>query len=62
MIPLIHEFLNMTQYDPMNLSMKQKWNHGPRKTDWWLLRGGEGVGRGVEWEVGVSKSSLLYIE
>ena len=35
----------MTQ---MNLSMKQKWNHGHRKADWWLLRGGEGVGGGVE--------------
>ena len=46
----------MTQ---MNLSTKQKENHGHREKTGGC-RGG-GVGGGMEWEVGVSTCKLLYI-
>ena len=44
----------MTQ---MNISMKQ--THGHRKQT--VGCQGEGVGGGMEWEVGVSRCKLLYI-
>ena len=31
------------------------------RTDWWLPRG-EGLGGGMEWEVGVSRCQLFYRE
>ena len=48
----------MTQ---MNLSMKQKQDHGHREQIGGVAKG-EGLGRGMEWEVGVSRYKLLYIE
>ena len=45
----------------MNLSMKQKKAH--RHTDIGnrlLVAKGEGVGRGMEWKVGVGRCKLLY--
>ena len=47
----------MTQ---MNLSIKQKQNHRNRKQTGGSQ--GEGVGRGMEWEFGVSRYKLLYTE
>ena len=47
----------MTQ---MNLSMKQKQTHGHREQTGGC-QGGGGWG-GTEWEVGVSRCKLLYIE
>ena len=47
----------MTQ---MNLSLKQKQNHGHREYRHGCQ--GVGVGWGMEWEVGVSRCKLLYIE
>ena len=47
----------MTQ---MNLSMKQKQNHGHREQTGGCQGGGD-LG-GMEWEVGVSRCKLLYIE
>ena len=47
----------MTQ---MNLSMKQKQNHRHRNR--LVVAKGEGVGGWMEWEVGVSRCKLLYIE
>ena len=44
----------------MNLSAKQKWTHEHREQI--VVAKGEGVGEGMEWEVGVSKCKLLYIE
>ena len=44
----------------MNLSMKQKQSHGHREQTNGC-QGGEGWG-GMEWEVGVSRGKLLYIE
>ena len=45
----------------MNLSMKQKWTHGHREQTCGCQRGGGG-GEGMEWEFGVSRCKLLYIE
>ena len=45
----------MTQ---MNLSMKQ--NHRHREQTGGCQ--GEGIGGGMEWEVGVSRCNLLYME
>ena len=54
MIAIICGISNMTQ---MNLSMKQKERTEDRH------RGQEeGVGEGMEWEVGVCRCKLLYIE
>ena len=47
----------MTQ---INLSMKQKQNHGHREQAGSCQ--GEEAGGGKEWEVGVSRYDLLYIE
>ena len=47
----------MTQ---MNLSTKQKQNHGHRGQTGGCQGGG--VGGGLEWEVGVSRCKLLCIE
>ena len=44
----------------MNLSTKQKQNHGHR-ADLWLSKG-EGVGGGMEWEAGISRCKQLYME
>ena len=44
----------------MNLSMKQKQNHGRREETGDCQ--GEGFERGMEWEVGVIRYKLLYIE
>ena len=46
----------MTQ---MNLPTKQKQTHGHNRL---VVAKGEGVEGGVEWEVGVSRCKLLYIE
>ena len=48
------------KYDTMNLSMKQKQNHGHRKQTG--VAKGEGVGERMKWEAGVSRCKLLYIE
>ena len=45
----------------MNLSMKQKQNQGRREQTCGCQGGGEGRG-GMEWEFGVSRCKLLYIE
>ena len=47
----------MTQ---MNLSMKQKETHGHREQTGGCQGGG--VWGGMEWEVGVSRCKLLYME
>ena len=47
----------MTQ---MNLSMKQKQNHGHREQTGGCQGGG--VWEGMEWEAGVSRCKLLYME
>ena len=47
----------MTQ---MNLSTKQKQNHGPREQTSVCQEGG--AWGGMEWEVGVSRCKLLYME
>ena len=44
----------------MNLSMKQKQNHGHREQTGGCQ--GEGAGGEMEWEFGVSRCKLLYIE
>ena len=44
----------------MNLSMKQKQNHGHREQAGGCQ--GEGVEGGMEWEVKVSRCKLLYRE
>ena len=44
----------------MNLSMKQKQNHGHREQTGGCQ--GEDAGGRMEWEVGVSRCDLLYIE
>ena len=44
----------------MNLSTKRKWTHGHREQTGGC-QGGGGWG-GTEWEVGVSRCKLLYIE
>ena len=41
--------------------MKQKQDHRHRKQTQWLPRG-EGDEEGMEWEAGVSRCKLLYIE
>ena len=41
--------------------MKQKWTHGHREQTCGCQRGGGG-GEGMEWEFGVSRCKLLYIE
>ena len=49
----------------MNLSKKQKQTHTETwRTDLWLPRGRrvEEGGGGIEWEFGVSRCKLLYIE
>ena len=48
----------MTQ---MNLFTKQKQTHRHKKTDLWLPGGG-GVGGALDWEFGISRCKLLYIE
>ena len=48
----------MTQ---MNLSVKQKQNYRHREQTGGYQAGG-GVGGGVQWEVGVSRCRLLYVE
>ena len=48
----------MTQ---MNLFMKQKQSQEQREQIWWLPRTGGG-GRGEEWELGISRCKLVYIE
>ena len=45
----------MTQ---MNLFTKQKQTHRHKRTDLWLLGGGEGRDG---WEFGISRGKLLYI-
>ena len=52
MIAIICGISNMTQ---TNLSMRQKETHRHRGQE-------EGVGEGMEWEVGVCRCKLLYIE
>ena len=44
----------------MNLSMKKKWNQGHRE----LTIGCQGAGgeRGMDWEFGISRYKLVYIE
>ena len=44
----------------MNLSMKQKQTH--RHGEQTCGYNSKGTGRGMEWEVGVSRSKLLYME
>ena len=44
----------------MNLSTKQKQDHGHREQT--SVVKAEGVGGGMEWKVGVSRCKLLYIE
>ena len=44
----------------MNLSMKQKQNQGHREQTGDCQ--GEGNGRGLDWEFGVNRCKLLYIE
>ena len=44
----------------MNLSLKQKQNHGRREQT--VAAKGEKVGGGMECEYGVSRCKLLYIE
>ena len=46
----------MTQ---MNLSMKQKQTHREHTCG---CQGGWGVGGGMEWEFGISRCKLLYVE
>ena len=43
----------------MNLSMKQTHRH--KSTDLWLPRGSRGEGK-IDWEFGVIRCKLLYIE
>ena len=45
----------------MNLSMKQKQTHRHRAQTCGC-QGGGGVGGGMEWEFGISRCKLLYIE
>ena len=45
----------------MNLSTKQKQNHGHREQTCGCQRGA-GAGREIEWEFGVSKCKLLHLE
>ena len=47
----------MTQ---MNLSVKQKQTHGHKEQTG--RSQGQGLGGGMEWEVGVSRCKLLYVE
>ena len=47
------------KYDTNELSMKQKQTH--KRTDLWLPRG-RGGKEGMEWEFGVSRYKLVYIE
>ena len=56
-ISLICGIQTMTQ---MNLSMKQKQNHGHREQTGDCPV--EGVGGEMEWEVGISRCELLYTE
>ena len=44
----------------MNLSTEQTPGH--REQTEGCQGGGEGLGGGMEWEVGISRSKLLYIE
>ena len=44
----------------MNLSMKQKQNHGRREETGDCQ--GDGFERGMEWEVGISRDKLLCTE
>ena len=46
----------MTQ---MNLFMKEKQNHGRRE---YVVAKGEGVRRGMDWEFGISRCKLVYID
>ena len=43
-----------------NLSMKQKQNHGHREQTGGCQ--GRGVGGGMDWEFGIRRCKLLYIE
>ena len=44
----------------MNLSMKQKQNQGHREQTGGYQGGGDG--RGLDWEFGISRYKLVYIE
>ena len=44
----------------MNLSMKRKQNHGHREQTGDCQ--GEGGGRGMDWEFGISRYKLVYVE
>ena len=45
----------------MNISMKQKQNHGHRENIGGS-QGGTGSGGGMDWEFGISRYKLVYIE
>ena len=45
----------------MNISMKQKQTHTHRE-QMCGCRGGEGGGVGMDWEFGISRCKLVYIE
>ena len=44
----------------MNLSTKRKENHRHREQT--VVAKGEGVGGGMDWEFGISRGQLVYVE
>ena len=54
------EFQQYQSHTQMKLSMKQKQNQGHREQTGDCQ--GQGGGRGLDWEFGVNRCTLLYIE
>ena len=48
------------KYDTNYISRKEKRTHRQREQTWGY-QGGRGVGRGNDWEFGISRCKLLYI-